>query len=152
MAEFCSARSETIPPLPWTNFAPPFPVQDRNEEDQALGYLVAFLGFSWAALTAYVKQQQLNGGGIVLAVLFLLSLSEVEDLGIVKFCIVWAFLYLIAIVIGLAALTRHESGQARKAAELLERAMKLLENEREQTTRKLPDAVTQQTDERGSSL
>ena len=25
MAEFCSARSETIPPLPWTNFAPPFP-------------------------------------------------------------------------------------------------------------------------------
>ena len=127
-------------------------VQDRNEEDQALGYLVAFLGFSWAALTAYVKQQQLNGGGIVLAVLFLLSLSEVEDLGIVKFCIVWAFLYLIAIVIGLAALTRHESGQARKAAELLERAMKLLENEREQTTRKLPDAVTQQTDERGSSL
>ena len=25
LAEFCSARSETIPPLPWTNFAPPFP-------------------------------------------------------------------------------------------------------------------------------
>ena len=26
MAEFCSARSETIPPLPWTNFSPPFPL------------------------------------------------------------------------------------------------------------------------------
>ena len=25
VAEFCSARSETIPPLPWTNFSPPFP-------------------------------------------------------------------------------------------------------------------------------
>ena len=25
VAEFRSARSETIPPLPWTNFAPPFP-------------------------------------------------------------------------------------------------------------------------------
>ena len=24
LAEFCSARSETIPPLPWTNFSPPF--------------------------------------------------------------------------------------------------------------------------------
>ena len=29
MAEFCSARSETIPPLPWTNFAPPFPKETR---------------------------------------------------------------------------------------------------------------------------
>ncbi|WRH64355.1 MAG: hypothetical protein RSE12_08535 [Fuscovulum sp.] len=25
MAGFYSARSETIPPLPWPNFAPPFP-------------------------------------------------------------------------------------------------------------------------------
>lgn len=25
MAGFYSARSETIPPLPWSNFAPPFP-------------------------------------------------------------------------------------------------------------------------------
>ena len=25
VAEFCSARSETIPPLPWTNLSPPFP-------------------------------------------------------------------------------------------------------------------------------
>ena len=30
MAEFCSARSETIPPLPWTNFAPPFPALARH--------------------------------------------------------------------------------------------------------------------------
>ena len=32
MAEFCSARSETIPPLPWTNFAPPFPERARQGE------------------------------------------------------------------------------------------------------------------------
>ena len=27
LAEYCSARSETIPPLPWTHFSPPFPLQ-----------------------------------------------------------------------------------------------------------------------------
>ena len=30
LAEFCSARSETIPPLPWTNFSPPFPPLKRR--------------------------------------------------------------------------------------------------------------------------
>ncbi|WP_198037870.1 hypothetical protein [Rhodobacter xanthinilyticus] len=29
MAGFYSARSETIPPLPWPNFAPPFPGDHR---------------------------------------------------------------------------------------------------------------------------
>ena len=28
MAGFYSARSETIPPLPWPNFAPPFPAPE----------------------------------------------------------------------------------------------------------------------------
>ena len=38
MAEFCSARSETIPPLPWTNFAPPFPqeVEERKSREAKL--------------------------------------------------------------------------------------------------------------------
>ena len=41
MAEFCSARSETIPPLPWTNFAPPFP--DVTLKDGAVKIEAAFL-------------------------------------------------------------------------------------------------------------
>ena len=36
MAEFCSARSETIPPLPWTNFAPPFPDVRKDGLDHVL--------------------------------------------------------------------------------------------------------------------
>ncbi len=35
MAESCSARSETIPPLPWTKFAPPFPTVRLSGETAA---------------------------------------------------------------------------------------------------------------------
>ena len=36
MAGFYSARSETIPPLPWPNFAPPFPPVIVDEIERTL--------------------------------------------------------------------------------------------------------------------
>jgi hypothetical protein len=43
VAGFYSARSETIPPLPGPNFAPPFP---DPELDQAVAFRKLFMDFS----------------------------------------------------------------------------------------------------------
>ena len=54
MAEFRSARSETIPPLPWTNFSPPFPGADA----------VADGGGGDAELLAGQHEALVVGGGL----------------------------------------------------------------------------------------
>ena len=55
MAEFCSARSETIPPLPWTNFAPPFPYVERSGSERVNGRLKDEFGGRHVRVRGYDK-------------------------------------------------------------------------------------------------
>lgn len=44
MAEFCSARSNTISPLQWTTFAPPFTLEQSNNKPRQAFYPSAMEG------------------------------------------------------------------------------------------------------------
>ena len=67
MAESCSARSEIISPLPWTNFAPPFPnVLKRVTKSPKLHFLDAGLLAALRAITpAHLRRDRTPFGAML---------------------------------------------------------------------------------------
>ena len=75
MAGFYSARSGMIPPLPWPNFAPPFPsarhsfVSTLQAQGVEVGLVAKLAGHANPAVTLGHYTQAVRGGAGALALL-----------------------------------------------------------------------------------
>ena len=76
----------------------------RQAEDYAVGYLIAFVGFSWAAITGYLgrdwslklEMTSFIGCGFVLGcVASFIS----EDATVIESCVAWGGAYVVSLVI-----------------------------------------------------
>ena len=86
-----------------------------SEEDWAIGVLAAFIGFSWAALTAYLKPWHRYFGGAALIGNWFVWAGvaginlEAADATVTVSCAIYACVYLMGILIDMALHFRQET-------------------------------------------
>ena len=90
-------------------------VQDRPQEDNAIGYLIMFIGLTWAALTAYLASFGRSFSGVAYGWWFVLACVasvalEARYASLSTSCVVYACVYLIGLLADVAY-TAHEDAQ-----------------------------------------